>query len=110
MGVDEAKPPEVSRAEPEKSKIRDEHAAAVPDKDMGNVSAAVQQQAQLPSSFPGHLRQAACRFRGYDLFCAGFTPPETLDLLELRCFDTCGFSFDLCYGFLRSQNSEMSIQ
>ena len=99
VGVDEAQPPEVSRAEPEKPKVRDEYAAAFPDKDMGNVSTTVQQEAQLPPDLPGHLRQAACRFGGHDLFCAGLAASETLDLLDLGCFDTCGFSFDLGYGF-----------
>ncbi len=57
--MDEAKPPEVSRAEPEETKVRDEYAAAVPDQDVGNLPATVQQEAQLTSDLPGQLRQAA---------------------------------------------------
>jgi len=96
--VDEAKPPEVSRAEPEETKVRDEYAAAVPDQDVGNLPATVQQEAQLTSDLPGQLRQAAGYFRGYDLLCTGFTPAEPLYPLELTGLKACGFSFKFRYG------------
>ncbi len=101
MGVDEAQPPQMSRAEPEETKVRDENAATIPDQDVGNLPATIQQEAQLASDLPGQLRQAAGRFRGYDLLCAGLAPAETLDPLELSGLKACGFSFDFCYGFLQ---------
>jgi len=104
MGVDEAKPPQVSGAEPEKAKVRDKYTAAIPDKDVGNLSAAVKQEAKLTSDLPGQFRQAAGRFRRHDLLCAGFAPTETLYLLELPGLKAGSFSFYFCYGFLLAGN------
>jgi hypothetical protein len=88
----------VSGAEPEETKVRDEYAAAVSDKDMGDLPATVQQKAQLTPDLPGQLRQAAGRFRRHDLLCAGFAPAETLDPLELSGLQAGGLSFKFRYG------------
>jgi hypothetical protein len=100
----------VSGAEPEEPEVRDEYAAAVTDKDMGNLPATVQQKAKLAPDLPGQLRQAAGSFRGYDLLCTGFAPAETFDLLELTGLKAGGFSLYFCYGFLQEWYSKISIQ
>jgi hypothetical protein len=91
----------VSRAEPEKTQVRDKNAATVPDKDVGDLPATVKEKAQLTTDLPGQLRQAAGRFGGHDLFCAGLAPAETLYFLELAGLEAGGFSLYFCYGFLQ---------
>ena len=101
----------MSRAETEEAKVRDEYAAAVPYEDMGDLAAAVQQQPHLTSDLPGQLCQAAGRFGGHDLLCAGLTPAEALDPLELSGLEAGGLPFDLCYAFSSGkQDSRSSIQ
>jgi hypothetical protein len=109
--MDESKSPQMSRAETEETKVRDEYTAAVPYEDMGDLSATVQQKSHLTSDLPGQLCQAAGRFGGHDLLSAGFTPAETLYPLELNGLKAGGLSFDFCYSFSSGkQDSIISIQ
>ena len=100
MGVDETKTPEVPRGETVETKIRDEYAAPVADEDVGDLAPAIQEEAELPVSFSGQLRQPPHCFRRHDLPGPRFGPAETLDALDLGTPQPGCFAFYFSDRFL----------
>ena len=98
MGVNESNAGQPSGRRPGTLPVGQQNLLCISDDYLLNVTPAVDQDSDLPSDFPGNLREIACQFRGTYLGKGNPPPIDVLDSFVLTRFQPECVAEDLLYG------------